>query len=204
MIPRSDVIPRDMGRLGDIKASVLLGGSPFWAGYLRLRGVEVGRGFRCIGRPGINRCLGSRIVFGRDVTLCNTGMANPLAELGRCRLATLTAGAELRVADGVGMSSTIVACANRVEIGEGSQLGAGVMILDTDFHPRRQDGSLGTDPRAVSAPVTIGRHCFLGARVTVLKGVEIGDDAVVGAGSVVTRDVPAGEVWSGNPARCRS
>ena len=42
---------------------------------------------------------------------------------------------------------------------------------------------------------------FIGSNVTILKGVTIGDEAVVGAGSIVTKDIPAGEIWAGNPAR---
>jgi len=53
----------------------------------------------------------------------------------------------------------------------------------------------------IPAPVVLGRNVWLGARVTVLPGVTIGDDAVVGAGSIVTRDVPAGMVAVGSPAR---
>ena len=49
--------------------------------------------------------------------------------------------------------------------------------------------------------VRIGQRCFLGDSVIVLPGVAIGDDCVIGAGSVVTRDVPAGSVAAGNPAR---
>jgi len=51
--------------------------------------------------------------------------------------------------------------------------------------------------------VIIGRGCFIGARAIILKGVTIGDCAVVGAGAVVTRDVPAGHLAAGNPAVCR-
>ena len=51
------------------------------------------------------------------------------------------------------------------------------------------------------APITIGRNVWLGSNVTVLPGVSIGDDSVVAAGAVVTRDVPAGTVVVGSPAR---
>ena len=190
-----------MTSLGHIKAALLTSGSPFWRLYLRLRGISVGTGFTCIGRPGLNIKGGSSIRIGRDVTLCNSGMANPLAEHGRCRLATVAAGAELLIGDRVGMSSAIIACATRIEIGEGTQIGGGVMILDTDFHPRATDGTLRTDPASVASPVHIGRHCFIGARAIILKGVRIGDRAVVGAGAVVTSDIPPGAIHAGNPTR---
>lgn len=57
------------------------------------------------------------------------------------------------------------------------------------------------DQGYVGAPVTIGRGVWLGCHVVVLPGVAIGDGAIVGAGSVVTKNVPSGEIWAGAPAR---
>jgi acetyltransferase-like isoleucine patch superfamily enzyme len=53
----------------------------------------------------------------------------------------------------------------------------------------------------MSAPVHIGSHVWIGARALILKGVRIGDGAVVAAGSVVTRDVPSRALVAGNPAQ---
>jgi acetyltransferase-like isoleucine patch superfamily enzyme len=78
-------------------------------------------------------------------------------------------------------------------------IGSGVIIYDSDFHdlhPARRRGG-----RPAMAPVEIGHNAFIGDRAIILKGVTIGADAVVGAGSVVTTDVPAGVVVAGNPAR---
>lgn len=55
--------------------------------------------------------------------------------------------------------------------------------------------------RTLSSSVTIGSDVWIGAAAVILPGRTIGDGAIVGAGSVVTHDVPAGEVWAGNPAR---
>lgn len=189
-----------MSLLATIKRKLLTGMTPFWVSVLKLRGVYCGKGITLIGRTGINRKRGTTIRLGNRVTLCSSGMANPVAEGGRCRLATLAPGAELLVGDGVGMSSTLICAATRVEIGEGTQIGGGCMILDTDFHPRAADGTWVTNPAAVARPVRIGKHCFIGARSIILKGVTIGDGAIIGAGAVVTRDVPAGALAAGNPA----
>jgi maltose O-acetyltransferase len=51
--------------------------------------------------------------------------------------------------------------------------------------------------------VRIGRNCWIGGGAIILPGVTIGDDALIGAGSVVTRDVPAGATAFGNPARVK-
>ena len=187
--------------LAKIKLRLLTIGSPVWKAMMRLRGIEMGRYCKFIGRPGLNRKRRSRISIGDQVVLCSTGMANPLAETGRCRLATLDPNAQLLIHRRVGMSSTIICCASRIEIGEGTQIGGGTLIIDTDFHPRAADGTWATDPTAVCSPVSIGKHCFIGARSIILKGVTIGDGAVVGAGSVVTKDIPDMAVVAGNPAK---
>ena len=62
-------------------------------------------------------------------------------------------------------------------------------------------GPAGIDHTRRSAPVTIGDRCWLGAHVTVLPGVTIGDDVIVAAGAVVTRDLEGGAVYAGVPAR---
>jgi acetyltransferase-like isoleucine patch superfamily enzyme len=52
-----------------------------------------------------------------------------------------------------------------------------------------------------SAPVQLGRDVWIGAKVIILPGVTIGDHAIVGAGAIVTKSIPAGEIWAGVPAR---
>ncbi|MBP7606668.1 MAG: sugar O-acetyltransferase [Giesbergeria sp.] len=85
-----------------------------------------------------------------------------------------------------------------VTIGDGTLIAPGVQILAAD-HPRgaatRRAGL------ELGRPVHIGRNVWIGAGALVLPGVCIGDDAIVGAGSVVTRNVPAGATVAGNPAR---
>lgn len=190
-----------MSLAAKIKILTLTGASPLWKVFLCARGVEIGSHFTSMGRPGINRKRRSVIRLGDHVTLCSSAMANPVAEGGRCRLATLAENAKLIIHDGVGLSSTLICCAARVEIGAGTQIGGGTMIFDTDFHPRSENGDWLTDPVAVAKPVSIGRKCFIGARAMILKGVTIGNGAVVGAGAVVSRDVPAGATAVGNPAK---
>ena len=85
-----------------------------------------------------------------------------------------------------------------VTIGDDAQIGPGVQILAAD-HPR--DPALRAQLLEFGRPVTIGSNVWIGSGAIILPGVSIGDDAVVGAGSVVTRDVPPGATVVGNPAR---
>jgi acetyltransferase-like isoleucine patch superfamily enzyme len=69
--------------------------------------------------------------------------------------------------------------------------------VDSDFHGYPLD----ENKPAKSAPVDIGDHVFIGARTIILKGVKIGNRSVIGAGSVVTTDIPENCLAAGNPAR---
>lgn len=84
-----------------------------------------------------------------------------------------------------------------ITIGARALLGPEVMVFDSDFHSLHPDERQSGTP--ARARVLIGRNVFLGARTMVLKGVEIGDNSVIGAGSVVTRDVPPNVIAAGNP-----
>lgn len=88
-----------------------------------------------------------------------------------------------------------------VTIGDRTQIGPGVQILAAD-HPRDAAGR--ASGLEFGRPIRIGRNVWIGGGAIILPGVTIGDDALIGAGSVVTRDVPAGATAFGNPARVRS
>jgi maltose O-acetyltransferase len=85
-----------------------------------------------------------------------------------------------------------------VSIGDGAQIGPAVQIYAAD-HPR--DPAQRRAGLELGRPVSIGRNVWIGGAAVILPGVTIGDDAIVGAGAVVTRDVPAGATVVGNPAR---
>jgi maltose O-acetyltransferase len=86
----------------------------------------------------------------------------------------------------------------RITIGDDAQLGPNVQLL-TPTHP--VDPALRLAKWESAAPISIGNNAWLGGGVIVLPGVTIGDNTVVGAGSVVTADLPANVVAVGNPAR---
>ncbi len=88
-----------------------------------------------------------------------------------------------------------------VEIGEGAQVGPAVQIYAAD-HPR--DPALRREGLEFGRPVRIGPFAWIGGGAIILPGVSVGADAIVGAGSVVTRDVPDGATVAGNPARILS
>lgn len=90
--------------------------------------------------------------------------------------------------------------AHRLTLGASTLIGA-FSYLITVNHGRSDPALPYLDQDYTGADISLGRNVWLGCHVVVLPGVTIGDHAVVGAGSVVTRSVPAGEVWAGVPAR---
>ena len=87
-----------------------------------------------------------------------------------------------------------------VDIGDRTQIGPGVQILTAE-HPR--DPASRGSGLEFGRPIRIGRDVWIGGGAIILPGVTIGDTALIGAGSVVTRDVPAGVTAFGTPARIR-
>lgn len=85
-----------------------------------------------------------------------------------------------------------------ITIGDQAQLGPRVQLLTAD-HPR--EAAVRLAGPELGRPIHIGARCWLGGGVIVCPGVTIGSDTVVGAGSVVVRDLPAGVVAAGNPCR---
>jgi len=120
---------------------------------------------------------------------------------------TLVIGDDVYIGD-----DTIVSCCDRIEIGAQTLIGHGVNIFDNNSHPvaaaaRAADwlSIVENRPRdsatIAHAPVRIGEAAWIGFGSVVLKGVTIGDGAVVAAASVVTTDVSPRTVVAGNPAR---
>lgn len=104
----------------------------------------------------------------------------------------------IRIGDAVMISPGVrISASDEITIGNGCMMANGVYITDCDWHGIYDRVNRDPDPR----PVRIGDNVWIGDRATVLKGVTIGDNSIVAACSVVTRDVPANTVVAGNPAR---
>jgi acetyltransferase-like isoleucine patch superfamily enzyme len=177
----------------------------FWSlvAYLRLRahGAVVGPGLRVRGPLRLHCHRTGSIRIGENCRIQSGFAGNPVG--GSARMAIWVGpGGRLSLGDRVGLSNSTIVCMRAVSIDDDVFLGGDSKVYDTDFHSvlaeeRRRRGN----PGARTAPVTIQRGAFVGGHCIVLKGSTVGEESVVGAGSVVRSAIPAREIWSGNPAR---
>ncbi|MEP3207760.1 MAG: acyltransferase [Maribacter sp.] len=129
-------------------------------------------------------------------------MVNPLGRNIKSAI-RIDNGAKIRIGNQVGMSCVVLWAKGQIDIGDNVMIGADVMILDSDMHSlnymnRRDFRTDASDAKVL--PITIGNDVFIGTRSIISKGTSIGDRSIVAAGSVVTKSIPADEIWGGNPA----
>jgi acetyltransferase-like isoleucine patch superfamily enzyme len=173
--------------------------------YVRLlfaaNGITWGRGWNFIGAPIIQKHRQSRMQFGSGLGLRSTVRSNPLGPNHPVILCTWQAGAVLEIGEDFGMTGGVLCAAERISIGNHVNIGANSTVIDTDFHPLAAEQRRIAPQAAQTAPIVIEDDVFIGMNCLILKGVKIGHGSVVGAGSVVAKDVPAGVIAAGNPAR---
>jgi acetyltransferase-like isoleucine patch superfamily enzyme len=173
-----------------------------WFGGRLPQNIEVGEGVRIDSASGFKR-FKSRLPVGLRVgewsVLCGPKFSTAPG-------AIIEIGAHCYLAEAALMAES------RITLGDRVVLAAAVTVADSDFHPLdpalraldvealAPDGH-GRRPPIEARPVVIEDDAWIGYAATILKGVRVGRGAIVGAGSVVTRDVPAGMLVVGNPAR---
>lgn len=143
---------------------------------------------------------GGRITIGDNFYLSSGNGVNPIASNLQADV-YVEPGATLTIGNNVGMSSTRLWIHESARIGNNVKIGGCVLITDTDAHPMDYVARRSSNEGTKSAPVVIEDDVWIGAHCIILKGVTIGARSVIGAGSVVTKSIPADCVAAGNPCR---
>lgn len=141
----------------------------------------------------VRRFQCSTITIGDNCTFNSSSRFNARGINHRCILETGKPGAVLKIGNRCGFSGCSIVADKEVIIGDRVMVGANTSIGDRDDHPDR----LGTSPQ----PVHIGNNVFIGMHCMIMKGVTIGDNAIIGAGSIVTKDIPANCIAAGVPCK---
>lgn len=172
--------------------------------YLKSRGVDTKLGYvTLVGKPSIEKAPNSYIYLGENVTLISEQTANTAGINHPVIISAEGPNSKIIIKDGVGISGASIVTCSYIEIGENTFIGANVNIYGTDFHPIKSEDrqKQKTTVDAPTSPIKIGRNCWIASNVTILKGVTIGDNAVIGAMSLVNKDIPANTVYAGVPAK---
>lgn len=186
-----------------------------WRRYNRLLfwadGVRYGRGLNVYNHLYLRVYRGARVSVGNNFTFLSGFGINPLSRNLRGAIFA-DAGATITIGNDTGISSSCLWAKQSISIGHRVKIGANCAIIDNDAHSLdwRVRAGMATDAAgdtvhdgqaAAAAPIVIGDDVLIGTGCIILKGVTIGARSVIGAGSVVTRPIPAGCIAAGNPCK---
>jgi len=167
-------------------------------------GLKVERGAKCYGNVHVLRAPGSEISIGKNVNIVSSSWKSTSSSLfAVTKFRTWSKTAKIIIGDNVGLNGTSISVRSKmVRIGEGTMIAPNVMIVDSDFHATwPPEGRLTNPAFEMDADVVIGRNVWIGSRSMLLKGVNVGDNSIIAAGSVVVKDVPPNVIAGGVPAR---
>lgn len=152
----------------------------------------------------VARMLGLRksgqIIIGKGFVCKNKVSSNTIGLIQPTVLNVILPDSKIVIGNNVGISGSTINATRSVSIGNNVLIGSGSIITDTDSHPILPEDRLFHPERTKSKPVIIEDNVLIGTRCIILKGVVIGKDSVIGAGSVVTKNIPPRSVACGNPA----
>lgn len=167
-----------------------------------LNGVRFHKDFVGFGIPILDINMEGKFSIGKGFWF-NSGKYHAMGGRQQQCYFVAAKGAEISIGDNVGVTSIAIICHSKISIGNNVKIGINTVIYDTDFHSldARIRNQIPESIEGVrSKPVTIMDGAFIGGHSTILKGVTIGKNAIVGAGSVVFKSIPDEQVWAGNPA----
>lgn len=167
-------------------------------------GIKVGQGVVSYGPTHLMRAPKSEIIIGSNVQIVSSSLRSSTGSIfAPTKLRTLTKTARIIIEDNVGMNGTsIIARSKTILIGKGTIIAPNVLIMDLDGHPLWPPENRISNPAIENdSDVIIGKNVWIGNRCMILKGVSIGNNSVIAAGSVVTKDIPANVLAGGIPAK---
>lgn len=169
---------------------------------LKIFNIKYGKKLKLSGIPVIIQSKNSKIKIGENVRINSSLFSNLIGLYQRTIIVTRTCNSEIIIGDNVGISGTTIYARKSIKIGDNTLIGANTKIIDNDFHPieiryRNENNKA----KIRSKEIIIGKNCFIGCNTLILKGTNLGDGCVVGAGSVVCGEFPNDCVIAGNPAK---
>ncbi|ABC29520.1 Acetyltransferase (isoleucine patch superfamily) [Hahella chejuensis KCTC 2396] len=168
----------------------------------RKKGLIIGENVTFKGLPSIMLHPSAKVVLHDNVTVNSLNRGYHINMHSSVKLMADMPGATISIGKDTRIHGSCLHAYQSIEIGEGCLIAANCQIMDCSGHnicltaPHERLDSKGT-PK----PIVIGNHVWVGANTIILPGVTIGNGSVIGAGSVVRNDIPAGCIAAGNPAQ---
>ena len=156
--------------------------------------INIGKGCNFKGKTHFYRLQGSEITIGDNCVFNSSHTSNKIGVYSPCMISTIAQNAKIEIGEGCGLSGTVIGAALYIKLGKKVRCGANSLITDSDWHT--DDYRTGKDKEVI-----IEDNVWLGYGVKVLKGVHIGKNSLIGANSVVTKDIPANVIAVGNPCK---
>jgi acetyltransferase-like isoleucine patch superfamily enzyme len=137
-----------------------------------------------------------KIMIGDNVCL----NSNPDGESYKTGLVTFLESSLIRIGNNCWLNGTMIYARSEVIIGDNCMFGHGVIILDNNSHNISIDQVKRRCNEITSRPIVLGNNVWVGRQSIILKNVNIGDNSIIAAGFVVTKNVPSNQLFGGNPA----
>lgn len=167
--------------------------------WLLVNGVSFEKNLTLGGWPAIFRAKNAAISIGSNCTINSNLLSNLIGLYQRTIIVARDKG-EIIIGDNVGISGSTIYSRKCIQIGSNTLIGANCKIMDNDFH--NVDSEIRNDFSQLKLQsVVIGNNVFIGCNSIILKGTKLGDNCVVGAGSVVHGEFEDNSIIAGNPAR---
>lgn len=194
-------IPRKIKQIFYIKCNLIL---------FYLLGIKFGKNLRIYNRIFLAIHHNSQIIIGNNFTFTNGSAFNPISRniLGSIHTQD---GAKINIGNNVGISSSCIWAKENITIGNNVKIGSDTIILDNDAHNLdhkirnseqvNEKGESIDGLTAASAPIIIKDGALIGTRCIILKGVTIGENTIIGSGSIVTKSIPDNCIAGGNPCK---
>ena len=169
---------------------------------LKLTGVKYGKQLKLKGIPVVFNKKSASITIGDNCLIKSSFLSNLVGLYSRTIIVTRVEGATISIGNNVGISGATIYARKGITIGDNTNIGGNTKILDNDFHPIDPQARIADDKEKIgTAPVVIGENCFIGCNALILKGTQLGNNCVVGAGAVVSGKFEDNCVIAGNPAK---
>jgi acetyltransferase-like isoleucine patch superfamily enzyme len=173
--------------------------SMFCISVARLKKVNVGHHTKFNGITIFYRKPSTKIEIGNNCQFISNFNTNLVGVNRQCIVATHSDFARIQIGNGCGFSGTVIGAAESIIIGNNVFFGANTLVTDFDWHAVDPEHRKTGKPK--SAPIVIEDNVWVGINAVVLKGVTIGQNSIIGANSLVVKDIPANVIAGGNPCQ---